>query len=152
MTPEDEDVRALMAEACEAVLGLEVLPATGAAAPAGECLRGRVVVTGAWQGAVTLACTASFAQRAADHIFDDGGPASPEDVRDAVGELTNIIGGGIKGLMPSPSRLSLPVVTAATGWRDAETQGPEPPREVWFACSGEHLVVTVTPASSPPSK
>jgi chemotaxis protein CheX len=149
MTPDDEDVQALTAETCEAVLGLEVRPTTEAPPPDSACLRGRVTVTGAWQGAVTVACTPSFAQAAADRIFEaPGGRASPEEVRDALGELANIIGGGVKSLMPSPSRLSMPVVTEGQGWRDAEPARPV--REVWFDCSGEPLVVTVTDGDEPP--
>jgi chemotaxis protein CheX len=143
MTPDDEDVRALTADACQLVFGLEARPVAGAlAAPGGEYLRGRIVVTGAWEGAVTLACTHAFARRAAERIFEGaGGVTSPEDVRDALGELTNIIGGGVKGLMPSPSRLSLPTVTRAEGWRGGAAAGVA--RELWFTCSGEHFVVTV---------
>jgi chemotaxis protein CheX len=144
MTPESEDVQALMADTCEAVLGLAVHPAAGEAAPSSgqQYLRGRILVTGAWQGAISFTCTAAFARAAADRIFE-GQCTSPEDVRDAIGELTNIIGGGIKGLMPAPSRLSLPSVSEAAGWHDGKAP-TEPAREVWFACSGQHFVVTVT--------
>jgi chemotaxis protein CheX len=43
---------------------------------------------------------------------------TPEDVRDALGELANIIGGNVKSLMPEPAALSLPVVLidGNTGW------------------------------------
>jgi chemotaxis protein CheX len=42
------------------------------------------------------------------------GPAEPvavEDLRDAFGEIANVIGGNLKGLMPGLSALSLPVVS-----------------------------------------
>ncbi|MCM3661933.1 chemotaxis protein CheX [Georgenia satyanarayanai] len=42
------------------------------------------------------------------------GPAEPvavEDVRDALGEIANVIGGNLKGLMTGSNALSLPVVT-----------------------------------------
>lgn len=35
---------------------------------------------------------------------------APDDVRDALGEVANVIGGNIKGLMPQPGSLTLPVV------------------------------------------
>lgn len=154
MTPEDEDVQALMADTCEAVLGLAVYPTAGETSPSvgQQYLRGRIVVSGAWQGAISITCTAAFAREAADRIFE-GQCATPEDVRDAIGELTNIIGGGIKGLMPAPSRLSLPSVSETASWHDGKAPSPEPAREVWFACSGQHFVVTVTAGSElPPSK
>ncbi len=39
---------------------------------------------------------------------------SPADVLDAVGELVNIVGGNLKGMLPSPTGLSLPSVTDGT--------------------------------------
>ncbi len=150
MTPDEEDVRTLTADACQMVLGLEVLPTPAAPNASGaEVMLGRVVVTGAWHGAVTITCSTAFAQQAAERIFEGQGDASPDDVRDALGELTNIIGGGVKGLMPSPSRLSLPVVSGAAGWHGAEAGGPA--NGVWFECSGERLVVTVTAGGEPPT-
>lgn len=156
MTPDEEDVRALTADVCQTLLGFDVQPAGGeAAAPAdaassegGQFLRGRIVVSGAWQGAVSIGCTANFAEQAAGHIFEGADVVSPEDVRDAIGELANIIGGGVKGLMPAPSRLSLPVVSQTDGWRDDAGTGPA--REIWFECpSGERFVVTVSAGEKP---
>jgi chemotaxis protein CheX len=151
MTPDEEDVRALTADVCQTLLGFDVQPAGGEAAAVAEgsrLLRGRIVVSGAWHGAVSIGCTASFAEEAAVHIFEGADAVSPDDVRDALGELANIIGGGVKGLMPSPSRLSLPVVSHTDGWRDDTGTGPT--REIWFECpSGERFVVTVSAAEKP---
>jgi len=38
-------------------------------------------------------------------------PVEQDDVRDALGEIANVIGGNVKGLLPERSALSLPVVT-----------------------------------------
>ena len=66
--------------------------------------------------------------------------ASASDLTDAIGELANVLGGNVKGLLPGPSLLSLPTVSAEEA----------PPRsvsseaqELWFLCSGEPLVVLV---------
>lgn len=42
---------------------------------------------------------------------------APDDLRDALGEVANVIGGNIKGLLPQPGSLTLPVV---------ELDGPAP--------------------------
>lgn len=82
---------------------------TPSSEPGGAELVGSVRVSGAWQGAVDLALSAPTARLAAaamlalpDEELDD------QDVRDAVGELANIVGGNVKSLLPAPTTLSLP--------------------------------------------
>ncbi len=73
---------------------------------------GMVHITGAWSGTVMLLCDEGFARRAASVMLDVPEEQSTlADIHDAVAELSNIIGGGIKSLLPSPSALSLPTVT-----------------------------------------
>jgi chemotaxis protein CheX len=72
---------------------------------------GAVRVTDAWFGAVVLEMTPGLARWVAATMFD----TQPEvvtdaEVVDALGELTNMIGGNIKSLLPAPSQLSLPMV------------------------------------------
>jgi chemotaxis protein CheX len=70
-----------------------------------------VQFTGSWEGAVTLACSERMARRATACMFGiDPDAASFQQVRDALGELANIVGGNIKALLPSPTLLSLPMV------------------------------------------
>jgi chemotaxis protein CheX len=66
------------------------------------------------------------------------------EVTDAVGELTNIIGGNIKSLLPGPSRLSMPVVTISPA--DAvRMPAAAPVNAVWLTCEGLPLTVGVWP-------
>lgn len=70
-----------------------------------------VQISGAWNGMVLLAPTEGFARRAASIML----AVSEEelqvvDMLDAIAELCNMIGGGIKSLLPGPSHLSLPTV------------------------------------------
>jgi chemotaxis protein CheX len=59
------------------------------------------------------------------------GPLDDEDVADAVGELANMIGGNIKGLMPGPSVLTLPVVASGRfGVTPREVSSADAPRSV----------------------
>ena len=53
--------------------------------------------------------TPTVAERLACVMFQVD-EASPEEVRDLLGEMANLVGGNIKGMLPGPSRLSLPVV------------------------------------------
>lgn len=70
-----------------------------------------VQIAGGWQGAVCLSCVAEFAARAAAVMFGvDTAATSEADMQDALGELANMIGGNIKGLLPEPCHLSMPTV------------------------------------------
>lgn len=78
-----------------------------------------VALTGAWAGRVVIACTAVAARYATMAMLGIAeADVAEADVTDALGELANIIGGGVKGLLPEPCALSLPLVV--TG--DAATE------------------------------
>jgi chemotaxis protein CheX len=91
----------------------EIIPAP--ATPSDASLTGAVYISGEWNGLVSLTCSAVAATRAAALMFaTDVDDVSPSDVLDAVGELVNIVGGNIKGMLPPPTGLSLPSVTDGT--------------------------------------
>ena len=78
----------------------------------GPTVTGCVGVSGEWNGSVFLEVTADLAQAAAEAMFQaDPGSLAPEEVADAWGELTNMVGGNIKSLFPAPSALSVPSVS-----------------------------------------
>lgn len=78
---------------------------------AGRTMTGCVHVTGAWQGSVLLECGSDSARAAAEAMFGaEPGTLPPEEVSDALGELTNMVGGNVKSLLPGPSTLSIPSV------------------------------------------
>ena len=45
----------------------------------------------------------------------DAQEVEPDEVADAAGELVNIIGGNLKTLLPTPSKLGLPEVARVPG-------------------------------------
>lgn len=99
------------------MLDLSVSPSNGGEYFVHEAtsLTAGVQITGAWNGVVLLLPTEKFARRAASAML--GQPEAEldtVDVLDAVGELCNMIGGGIKSLLPGPSTLSLPSITQGT--------------------------------------
>src|SRR5712691_9554787 len=109
----DSDICQVVEGIWSSVLGLEVRRGDEPAKRNGKhgFLTACVQITGLWEGAVTLDCSAALARRTAAIMFG----VSPEDasldeIHDALGELTNMTGGNIKTLLPGPCQLSLPAV------------------------------------------
>ena len=91
---------------------LEVAPVDPLSPLDGRTLTGCVHISGEWNGTVVVQASASHAQAAAEAMFmADPGSLSEDEVSDALGELTNMVGGNVKSLMPEPSKLSIPSVT-----------------------------------------
>jgi chemotaxis protein CheX len=133
-----EELQRLVESVWAAVLDLEARPA----GPGGgdDFLTGWVPVSGAWEGCVLLACAPALACAAAARMF--GVPAAevtPDQVRDALGELTNMIGGNVKALLPGANALGLPAVA------DAGESLPDGPclARLAFACGGLPFQVAV---------
>lgn len=98
-----------------------------------------ITVSGAWSGIVSLEFAADTAATVSSRMLGLD-QVEEEDVADAVGELVNMVGGNVKGLMPGPSALSLPVVT--TGRVARATDATEVCRAdlAWF---GQPLSIAV---------
>jgi len=113
------------------------------ASPADASLTGTVFLSGEWNGLVSLTCSSAAATAAAALMFgtsiDD---VSPSDVLDAVGELVNIVGGNIKGMLPPPTGLSLPSVTDGTLHVDSRA-GADLIVDVQLSWMGEPVHVAV---------
>ena len=99
------------------VFGEEVLTAflleQGADTSQPDAGHGRVhasiAVTGGWSGHVTLDVSRTGAGVLARRMLM-ADEVSEEDVVDAIGELVNVLGGNVKGLLLEESALGLPVV------------------------------------------
>ncbi len=86
-------------------LGADAPPLTG------QTMTGCVHVSGEWNGSIFLQGELSLARGAAEAMFAaDPGTLSDDEVSDALGELTNMVGGNIKSLLPAPSTLSVPSI------------------------------------------
>lgn len=74
---------------------------------------GAVAIEGDHPGVVQITLTESGAARVARTMLDleAGAPVEDADLADAIGELANIVGGNVKAMLPSASRLSLPRVS-----------------------------------------
>jgi chemotaxis protein CheX len=112
-----EDITHIVTDIWTTMLGLEVKART---VPVREVDGGRQVsasvqVTGEWEGAVAINCPESIGRKVAAAMFGvEEGQASEADVHDAIGEVTNMTAGNVKGLVSGYSRLSLPTVMEGT--------------------------------------
>ncbi len=139
-----------MADVVESVwlstIGLTITPAATFAPPdeaSDKFMFGRVHISGAYTGVVTITCPQALARQAMSIMCDvDQDTLTESEVRDALGELTNMIGGNVKSLLPGPSSLSLPEV--AHGFDPGtNTPGSSAVHQVGFDCLGELLLVTL---------
>lgn len=91
--------------------GTDVQPGGEAVDPQEERIVGTIQISGAWTGCVLLQAPCSVARAVTASFLsmtpDDVGEA---DVRDVTAELTNMIGGNFKSVLPGPCSLSLPNV------------------------------------------
>jgi chemotaxis protein CheX len=125
-----------------------VSPAPDLGGPAAAGLGGEAIVTacvqivGQWRGAVVLRCPMPLARTLAEQMYQAESAPTLDEVRDALGELTNVIGGNVKALFPGPSRISLPTVAVGSDYklRVMETKSMI---EVPFICDGQPMLVTL---------
>lgn len=102
-----------------------------------------VHISGAWNGSVILSCSRELARRSAATMFQiEDADLSDGDVSDAFGELVNMIGGNLKGLLPEPSQLSLPTVSQG-GPHLVSVPGAVLLHRVELECDGVPLLIAV---------
>ncbi len=76
-----------------------------------EMITGAVYFAGAWKGALLVQCSREQAFEFTVRLMRIPFPTQlDEDVQDAIGELSNIIGGNLKPILPHGSALSMPSV------------------------------------------
>jgi chemotaxis protein CheX len=117
MTVEESDLVQIVTEIWTSMLGLEPEPWLGEPGPrGGKEFRAAVQITGSWQGALVVECPESSARAftAAMLGTDDGDDMGVEELRDVVGELSNMAGGNLKAIVGADTRLSLPTVIFGT--------------------------------------
>lgn len=108
-----DDIDAVVQGVWSTMLFAEVAPVGPAAAgaPAGPLFRGTIAIVGDWSGTLALDLAVAQAHVAACAMLDmKPGETSDDDAREIASELTNIIGGNVKALLPEGARLGLPAV------------------------------------------
>ncbi len=137
----EEEIRQVAEMVWDSVLGAPLVRTPEIPPPPPRVVSGWVHFTGAFEGAVAIECSAEFARSAAATMFGvEEGSATPSDMQDAMGELTNMTGGNVKALLPEGCRLSLPTVVEGTDY-SARVPGSELLTSVGFKCQGSPVVV-----------
>jgi chemotaxis protein CheX len=107
----------------------------------GKYVAAKVDVIGSWNGSVTGGCTHTHARRTAGKMFDMPAESiTMDELRDAVGEVANILGGNVKTLIAGKARLSLPSV-AEVDDKSVFEASERDRMNVWFESEGERFVV-----------
>ena len=150
LDPKDiAEIEEIARDVWSSLLGLTVTAAAAPVACPEEVVTAVVTVAGDAPGAVSVQTSGSGAREAAAAMFmmgaDEVGPA---EVADAMGELTNVVGGNVKTLLPGSNRLSLPVVL---GGADADPRDLATPAlaEVFLTCDGEPVLIALHRLTAP---
>ena len=141
------DIRALVAEIWQSVLGMDI-DDSGPRADDSPSLSSLIHVHGAWEGTIVLHGTQALATAVAVSMF--GMPAdelSEDDIGDAFGEIANMLGGSVKAMVDGPASLSLPTVIGGTQYT-LSVPGSTMLNESWFASAGQPLAVRVLERAS----
>ncbi len=141
-----EDITSIAQDVWSSFLSMDLEPhPLGADAPAleGRTMTGTVHMSGEWRGSVFLQVPSELAQASAEAMFAaDPGSLSADEVCDALGELTNMIGGNIKSLVPAPSKLSIPSVAEGLSYT-VRVPGAVLLEHVALVCAGGALHISV---------
>ncbi len=133
----EQDISQLIESIWSSVLGLDVMRSDeemGADWEQEAKVIGCVQITGDWEGAVMLKCPTELARLAGAIMFGveiESGTA--DEAEDALGELTNMIAGNLKSLLPGICYLSLPIVVNGLDYRTI-VPGSRPLCQVAFKC------------------
>jgi chemotaxis protein CheX len=152
-----EELTAVIDEIFGAMAGMELSPCATPITPlkrAGSVVSA-VQIVGEWNGAVRLDLDLALARQACANLMGVGvDDLSPQDIRDAAGELANMTGGSVKALRAPTCGLSLPSVVMGSDFEFSLSQGT-----VIQAASFRHESGTLTVSiiekqehSAPPTK
>jgi CheY-specific phosphatase CheX len=128
---------------CAQVQSGRIAALLGAGPNVSGSVAGCAEIQGAEQYAVLLICPTALARRAASRIFQrPAEEVEPEQMEDALQELTNIIAGNVKALLGEPAVLTLPRVGA--GIENASRLSfCRPIAQAWFRCEEEPFLVVL---------
>ena len=135
----EEDAQEVLEGAWSTMLDLSIMPVDDDGMSANDYFSAEINISGEWEGTVKLRASILFLSQAASVMFDTPvDSVSDADRLDTLSELTNMLGGTMKCLLPEPSELSLPR-------RVDESEGSSDSHE-WFSfiCNDAPLAMAVT--------
>jgi len=128
----------------QTMMDMEVQPSDAPWPPAGEVITAAISLSGSWKGAVLVECAVPEALLFASRMVDVDPPAGVnDDVRDALGELANMVGGNLKSILPGGVELSLPSVVWGSDYRVTICHAGEAHRWVFSSPEATFSVVVV---------
>jgi len=112
-----EDMARIVVSVFQTMLHLDAAPAKSTWTPAPDGLTAAIYFAGAWKGAVLLECTRPQAFEFTHRLMSIETPTTVnDDVRDALGELANMLAGNLKSVLPHGIDLSMPSVVGGTDY------------------------------------
>ena len=147
MTLHDADIEDITQSIWTTLFEVPIERGGDAAIAAESTVTSIVHIEGAWHGAVVLRCPLPLAVTLTSVMFQSTSEPGFDEVRDALGELTNMLAGNLKALLPEPSTLSLPAVALGSDYEFGVT-GTTLITTVPFTCVGQPLVVLLVQRSS----
>ena len=121
-----EELAGVVDEIFGSMAGVQLAPSAALIAPDRNTgyITSAVQIVGDWQAAVRLDMDLELARRVCANLMDvDANDLSPQDIRDAAGELANMTGGSVKTLCAPTCGLSLPTVVTGRDYEFSLAQG-----------------------------
>lgn len=133
-TTYDSQIEQIVQSIFTSMLGMEAFRGSDNPADCRETVLGTIHIAGPKSVSVVLGLTSEVARATAANMLQmNSSDVTSDDIRDVAAELTNMIGGNLKSLLPGPLFLSLPTVVAG---RDLglEIPGAELVEDVGLVC------------------
>ncbi len=148
MTIDEQTLQQVVTDVCSGMLGMELEPTGDSSCNEADALSAVVRISGGWESLVQVLAPRKTAVAIASTMFAMSEEELSEgEIRDAVGEIVNMVGGNLKGISEGDSSLSLPCVGEVNG------TGPFGPSFdglcVANRCQGDPLIVRVLDYSLP---
>ena len=125
-------------------LGLEIQNADGPVTPStAPTITAAIHISGDFRGWIRLECSRVLIRRAASIMFNlPEDQLSEDDEHDVVGELTNVVAGNIKALIPGSNSISLPTIIDGSDYK-VSTLNIQSSEDFHFTLDGEAMTVTL---------
>ncbi|MEE9319336.1 MAG: chemotaxis protein CheX [Granulosicoccus sp.] len=138
-----EDLLEIVDGICSSVVGLPAVYETSGDKMNINGMAASIVISGAWNGIVIVRTSIKYLNSVATKMFNaNPKEVNDEDRADALCELTNMLGGTVKSLLPETCDLALPSIETV------QSMGDEVGIKWYaFSCNNERFEIAVIPTS-----
>lgn len=142
----EQHVSNIVANVWELIVGLDILPmpvSENQSNRNGQMITGLIYFSGSWQGTLSLACSLDLAKKVAANMFEmPVERVASSEIKDALGELINIVGGNVTTKLPPACKLSLPSIQPEPVGLESLNKSTSA-TTVSFLCANQPLVVHI---------